>query len=114
MPDPITGIVVAGSQLIGGVMQSRSAGKAADAQTEAAERGIEEQRRQFEAVQEILRPYVQAGTTAIGGLQPYAAAGAPAPHRWPSAPLSRPLAILPRPWFCTLRLGRRQMRTSID
>ena len=78
MPDPITGIVVAGSQLIGGVMQSRSAGKAADAQTEAAERGIEEQRRQFDAVQEILRPYVQAGTTAIGGLQPYAAAGAPA------------------------------------
>ena len=78
MPDPITGIVVAGSQLIGGVMQSRSASKAADAQSEAAERGIEEQRRQFDAVQEILRPYVTAGTTAIGGLQPYAAAGAPA------------------------------------
>jgi hypothetical protein len=78
MPDPITGIVVAGSQLIGGVMQSRSAGKAADAQSEAAERGIEEQRRQFDAVQEILKPYVTAGTTAIGGLQPYAAAGAPA------------------------------------
>ena len=78
MPDPITGIVVAGSQLIGGVMQSRSAGKAADAQSEAAERGIEEQRRQFDAVKEILRPYVEAGTTAIGGLQPYAAAGAPA------------------------------------
>jgi hypothetical protein len=78
MPDPITGIVVAGSQLIGGAIQSRSAGRAADAQSEAAERGIEEQRRQFEAVQEILRPYVQAGTTAIGGLQPYAAAGAPA------------------------------------
>ena len=78
MPDPITGIVVAGSQLIGGVMQSQSAGKAADAQSEAAQRGIEEQRRQFDAVQEILRPYVQAGTTAIGGLQPYAAAGAPA------------------------------------
>jgi len=70
--------VVAGSQLIGGAIQSRSAGRAADAQSEAAERGIEEQRRQFEAVQEILRPYVQAGTTAIGGLQPYAAAGAPA------------------------------------
>ena len=78
MPDPITGIVVAGSQLIGGVMQSQSAGKAADAQSEAAQRGIEEQRRQFDAVQEILRPYVQAGTTALGGLQPYAAAGAPA------------------------------------
>ena len=78
MPDPITGIVVAGSQLIGGAIQSRSAGRAADAQTEAAERGIEEQRRQFDAVQEILKPYVTAGTTAIGTLQPYAAAGAPA------------------------------------
>ena len=78
MPDPITGLVVAGTTLIGGAIQSRSAGRAADAQTEASERGIEEQRRQFDAVKEILRPYVEAGTTAIGGLQPYAAAGAPA------------------------------------
>lgn len=78
MPDPITGLVVAGTTLIGGAIQSRSAGRAADAQTEASERGIEEQRRQFDAVKEILKPYVEAGTTAIGGLQPYAAAGAPA------------------------------------
>ncbi len=78
MPDPITGLVVAGTTLVGGAIQSRSAGRAADAQTESAERGIEEQRRQFDAVQEILRPYVTAGTTALGGLQPYAAAGEPA------------------------------------
>lgn len=65
MPDPITGLVVGGSQLIGGFMQSRSANKAADAQTEAAQRGIEEQRRQFDAVQALLKPYVDVGTPAL-------------------------------------------------
>jgi hypothetical protein len=78
MPTPVTGLIVAGSQLIGGAIQSRSASQASRAQQQSAEAGIAEQRRQFEAVQEILRPYVQAGTTAIGGLQPFAAAGAPA------------------------------------
>ena len=78
MPDPITALVVGGTQVVGGMVQSRAASKAAGAQTQAAEAGIEEQRRQFEAVQEILKPYVTAGTTALGGLQPYAAAGAPA------------------------------------
>ena len=78
MPDPITALVVGGSQVVGGIMQSKAASKAAGAQTQAAEMGIEEQRRQFDAIQEILKPYVSAGATAIGGLQPYAAAGAPA------------------------------------
>ena len=78
MPDPITALVVGGTQVVGGIMQSRAASKAAGAQTQAAEAGIEEQRRQFDAVQEILKPYVTAGTQAITGLQPYAAAGAPA------------------------------------
>ena len=78
MPDPVTGLVVGGTQLLGGFMQSRSASQASRAQQQSAEAGIEEQRRQFDAVQEILRPYVQAGTTAIGGLQPFAAAGEPA------------------------------------
>ena len=78
MPDPVTALVVGGTQVVGGMVQSRAASQAAGAQTQAAESGIEEQRRQFEAVQEILKPYVTAGTTALGGLQPYAAAGAPA------------------------------------
>jgi len=78
MPDPVTALVVGGSQLVGGFIQSNAASEAAGAQTQAAEAGIQEQRRQFEAVQEILKPYVTAGTTALGGLQPYAAAGAPA------------------------------------
>ena len=37
-----------------------------------------EQRRQFDALQELFKPYVEAGTKAIGGMQPYAEAGAPA------------------------------------
>ena len=78
MPDPVTGLVVGGTQLLGGYLQSRSASQASRAQQQSAEAGIEEQRRQFDAVQEILRPYVQAGTTAIGGLQPYTEAGAAA------------------------------------
>jgi hypothetical protein len=65
MPDPITGVVVAGSQLIGGAIQSRSAGRAADAQSEAAQRGIDEQRRQFDAVRELLKPYVDVGLPAL-------------------------------------------------
>ena len=78
MPTPVVGLVVAGTQLLSGAIQSRSADKASEAQSESAQRGIEEQRRQFDAVKEILKPYVDAGTTAIGGLQPFAAAGAPA------------------------------------
>jgi hypothetical protein len=46
-------------------MQSRAAGKAADAQSEAAQRGIEEQRRQFDAVRELLKPYVDVGIPAL-------------------------------------------------
>lgn len=78
MPDPVTALVVGGTQVVGGIMQSNAASDAAGAQVAASQAGIEEQRRQFNAVQEILKPYVTAGTTAITGLQPYAAAGAPA------------------------------------
>jgi hypothetical protein len=76
MPDPITALVVGGTQVVGGMMQSKAASKAAGAQTQAAEMGIEEQRRQFNAVQELLKPYVSAGTTALGGFEPYQQAGA--------------------------------------
>ena len=58
---------VVGSAVIGGVVQSRAASKAADAQTQSSEAGIAEQRRQFDAIQELLAPYVQAGTSAITG-----------------------------------------------
>jgi hypothetical protein len=69
MPDPVTGLVVGGSQLVGGALQSRAAGKAAGQQAQAAEAGIEEQRRQFDKLQELLSPYVQAGTPALQAQQ---------------------------------------------
>jgi len=78
MPDPVTALVVGGSQIVGGLMQADAASSATQAQTGASAAGIDEVRRQFNAVQTLLKPYVEAGTTAIGGMQPFAAAGAPA------------------------------------
>lgn len=65
MPDPVTALVVGGTQVVGGIMQSQAAGEAAGAQTAAAEAGIAEQRRQFDLVQQLLKPYVEAGTPAL-------------------------------------------------
>ena len=77
MPDPVTGLVVGGSQLAGGAIQSRAAGKAAGQQVQAAEAGIEEQRRQFDRLQELLAPYVQAGQPALQAQQDLLGLGGP-------------------------------------
>jgi hypothetical protein len=77
-----TGLAIAGATLAGGLMssraQSRAASTAAGAQMAAAELGVEEQRRQFDTVQELLRPYVEAGTSALG--QQLALAGVSGPE----------------------------------
>ena len=65
MPDPITALIVGGSQLIGSSMQSSAAGQAAGIQSGAAEAGIDEQRRQFDALQSLLKPYTEAGLPAL-------------------------------------------------
>jgi hypothetical protein len=57
-------------------MQASAAGEAAGIQGAAAQQGIEEQRRQFEAMRELLKPYVATGEAAIQGLAPYQQAGA--------------------------------------
>jgi len=67
-----------GAGLGGAVEGSDSVDQASQAQQQSAQGGIDEQRRQFEAIQKLLSPYVDAGTNAIPGLAPYAAAGAPA------------------------------------
>lgn len=65
---------VIGSAVIGGVVQSKAAKSAAAAQTQAADKGIREQRRQFDRVQRLLNPYVKAGgkglrqQMALGGM----------------------------------------------
>lgn len=59
-------IAVGGATLASGYMASQSAADAAKIQAGASEAGIAEQRRQFNAIQELLAPYVQAGSGASG------------------------------------------------
>lgn len=60
---------VIGSAVIGGVVSSRAASKAGKAQTDAAEMSTEEQRRQFDKVQELLSPYTKAGEGSLNAQQ---------------------------------------------
>jgi len=65
MPDPVTGLIVGGSQLVGGMMQADAASDAAGIQAGAAEAGVAEQRRQFDALRALLQPYTEAGLPAL-------------------------------------------------
>lgn len=64
---------IVGSAVVGGVMSSQAQKKAAQtaagAQTQASELGVEEQRRQFDTLQGLLKPYVDAGSGALAGQQ---------------------------------------------
>lgn len=64
---------VAGAVVVGGVAsadaQRKAGNRAADAQKAAADSGISEQRRQFDAIQQLLSPYVQTGNEALGAQQ---------------------------------------------
>jgi hypothetical protein len=68
-------LILGGSQLLSGIMGSNAAEEAAGLQAGAAAAGIEEQRRQFDRIQEILKPYVQAGQQALPGFTPYQTLG---------------------------------------
>lgn len=65
--------------VIGGItgakQSAKAAGKAADTQAAAAQAGVDEQKRQFDALVKLMEPYVTAGTGAIGRLTPYETAG---------------------------------------
>jgi hypothetical protein len=74
----LAGIAVGGATLVSGYMQGQAAEDAAQIQAGSAEAGIAEQRRQFDAMRKILKPYTEAGLPALKGLQPYAQAGEPA------------------------------------
>ncbi len=60
------------STVVGGLVQSgaqrRAASEAANAQREASNLSIAEQRRQFDRIQELFAPYVQAGTDSLSSL----------------------------------------------
>jgi hypothetical protein len=68
MPEGATALV-AGSSFLSSALQSRAAGKAAGQQADAAQAGIEEQRRQFDEMRKLLEPYTQAGQPALQGMQ---------------------------------------------
>lgn len=65
MPDPVTALVVGGTQVVGGMMQADAAEDAANIQAGAAGQGSAEQRRQFDALQALLKPYTEAGVPAL-------------------------------------------------
>lgn len=64
-------VAAAGASLVGGMMasdaQSSAASSAAGAQTYNAELAVAEQRRQFDALRELLAPYNAVGTPALEG-----------------------------------------------
>jgi len=64
---------IVGTAIVGGYLsaeaQTEAAETAGEAQTEAARLGVEEQRRQFDQMREILSPYTEAGVGALGGQQ---------------------------------------------
>lgn len=73
-----TALAIAGAGLAGSLISSRSADKAADAQTAAAQSGIDaqlestqlgidEQRYQFDEIQKLLSPYADAGQSSLMG-----------------------------------------------
>jgi len=67
--------IQAGASQAGIEAQTAAAKASIEAQTAAAKASIEEQRRQFDALQAILKPYVDVGVPAIEGIKGYAEAG---------------------------------------
>jgi hypothetical protein len=65
----LAGIAVGGSTLISGMMQADAASSAAGIQGAAAQAGIDEQRRQFDTVQKLLKDYTEAGPEALAAQQ---------------------------------------------
>lgn len=72
---PIGGAI--GGALGGAFEGKESVGQASDVQQQAAQGGIDEQRRQFDAIQKLLQPYSQAGTAALGQQQALLGMGTP-------------------------------------
>lgn len=65
----IAGLAVAGAAAYSAHQQGKAAGNAANAQENAAQAGIDEQDKQFQAVQKLLEPYTTAGTGALTSQQ---------------------------------------------
>lgn len=58
--------IVVGGSLLSADSQKSAANSAADAQVQAAQLGVDEQRRQFDTLRDLLAPYVSAGNNSLG------------------------------------------------
>jgi hypothetical protein len=65
----LAGIAVAGSTVYAANKAGKAGEKAAELQGAAADAGIEEQRRQFDAIQKLLGPYAEGGSGAFQAQQ---------------------------------------------
>ena len=62
-------VVIVGGSMVAANQQKQAAKGAANAQKASAQAGISEQRYQFESMKELMAPYVEAGTGAMGAQQ---------------------------------------------
>jgi hypothetical protein len=67
----LAGIAVGGATLVSGYMQGQAAEDAAQIPAGSAQAGIAEQRRQFDAMRELLKPYTEAGLPALQAQQAF-------------------------------------------
>lgn len=65
MPDPVTGLIAAGTTIVGGKMAADAAKSAAGTQAAAADRAMAQEREMFDIGREDLAPYREAGYTAL-------------------------------------------------
>lgn len=59
------GAAVVGAAVVGGIASSKSAGKAANAQSDASKAGIDAENHRFDQMQELLKPYTDAGVKSL-------------------------------------------------
>lgn len=62
----IAAAIVGGSAIVGGVLQSNAAGRAASKQAASTDRATDEQARQYDQTREDYAPYREAGKKALG------------------------------------------------
>jgi hypothetical protein len=69
MPAAAVAAVAVGASVYSANKNAKAAGKAADAQSQASQAGIDEQRRQFDKMVQLLSPYNKAGTGSLKAQQ---------------------------------------------
>lgn len=61
--------IVVGTAAVGGIAQAYAGKKSADATKDASNNQIAEQHRQFDAIQELLAPFIEGGKASFGSQQ---------------------------------------------